>query len=183
MPCFPLRLTVISCAICACFACGQSASNSANNVNPGANAIGAAPDDSSDIDRWVKNGATSCDKYLTADVIGAIFKDADGQSHAQDAQTCIFEAAHQPNHDFSTITISLRDGRNSVFEENPSTKNGTPLGGVGDKAVRTQEDGVQSVKRDRICAIWVKPPNGNKLKGDAMAQKLGEVCTKIFALP
>ena len=36
---------------------------------------------------------------------------------------------------------------------------------------------------ERICSIYVKPPFGNKIKGEAMAQKLGEVCTKLFALP
>ena len=69
------------------------------------------------------------------------------------------------------------------IETDSTTINGTPLAGVGDKAVRTREDGVQAVKRDRICAIWVKPPFGNKLKGDAMAKKLGEVCNELFALP
>lgn len=182
MPSDSIRLAVLSCAICACVACGQSASNSANKEDPSATAIGGAGADSSDIDRWVKNGGTACDKYLTPDIVGAIFKDTQGQSHAQDAQTCIFEAAHQPNSDFPTIWISLRDGSNSVFDTDPTVRNGTPIGGVGDKAVRTLEDGVQAVKHERICAVWVKPPNGHKLKGDAMAQKLGEVCTKLFEL-
>lgn len=180
--CFPLQLIVVSFAICACVACGQSASNSGNRANPSVNPSGDSPD-SSDIDKWVKNGATACDKYLTRDLINSIFSDPNGQSHAQDAQTCIFEAAHQPNQDFSTIWISLSDGSNSAFETNSTTINGSPLAGVGDKAVRTREDGVQALKRDRMCAIWVKPPFGSKLKGDAMARKLGEVCTQLFGLP
>ena len=101
----------------------------------------------------------------------------------QDAQTCIFEVAHQPDHEFSTITISLRDGGSSVFETDSTTRNGSPIQGIGDSAVRTQEDGVQALKGDRICSIFVKPPNGNKLSGDAMAQELGQVCNKLFALP
>ena len=92
-------------------------------------------------------------------------------------------AAHPPNTDFSTINIDLRDGGVDSFDTDPMTRNGTPLQGVGDKAVRTQEDGVQAVKGERICSISVKPPYGNKIKGDAMAQKLGEVCIKLFALP
>jgi hypothetical protein len=168
---FHLRLMGLSCAMCACVACGQ------------ADPIGASRDSSSDTNGWVNNGATACEKYLTPDVIGAIFKDAEGQSHMQDAQTCIFEAAHQPNHDFSTITISLRDGGSSVFETDSTTRNGTPIRGIGDSAVRTQEDGVQALKGDRICSIYVKPPNGNKLSGDAMAQELGQVCNKLFDLP
>lgn len=45
------------------------------------------------------------------------------------------------------------------------------------------EDGVRAVKGDRFCNIYVKPPFGNKIKGEAIAQKLGEVCNKLFALP
>ena len=180
---FPLRIIGISCVLCACVACGPSQSTSPDSGSTGGNLPGAAPESSTDGDSWVKNGASACDKYLTPDVIGAIFNAAGGQSHAQDAQTCIFEAAHQPNHDYSTITISLRDGGSFVFDGDPTTKNGTAISGVGEKAVRTQEDGVQAVKGDHICDVYVKPPNGNKIKGDALAQKLGEVCTKLFALP
>jgi hypothetical protein len=167
----PLRLLVIASAICACVACGS---------DPGVNPSGDSLADSSNIDRWVKNGATACDKYLTPELISLLFKNPNGQSHAQDAQTCIFEAAHKPNTDFSTIWISLSDGSNSVFDTHSTTINGTPLAGVGDKAVRTREGGVKAVKRDRICDIFVKPPADNN---DAMAKKLGEVCTKLFELP
>lgn len=168
-----IRLIIISCAACAFGACQQDTSSSA----PGA--AGA----STETHAWVKNGGAACDRYLTPDLIGAIFKDASGQSHQQDSQACTFEAAHQPNTDYSTISIYLRDGGDLVFDGDPMTKNGTPLQGVGDKAVRTQEDGVQAVKGEHICSIFVKPPFGHKLKGDAMAQKLGEVCNKLFTLP
>jgi hypothetical protein len=58
-----------------------------------------------------------------------------------------------------------------------------PLPGVGDKAVRSAT-GVEAVKgNDRMCGIDVMPPFGNKLSGDALAQKLGEICNKLFALP
>ena len=42
---------------------------------------------------------------------------------------------------------------------------------------------MQAVKGDHICTVYVKPPYGNKLKGDALALKLGEVCNKLFSLP
>jgi hypothetical protein len=180
---FPLRILGISCVMCVCAACGPGASTSADNRNTGAQPPGVAGEGTEDTSGWVKNGATACDKYLTPDLIGAVFTESRGQSHAQDGQTCIFEQAHQPNHDYSTITIYLRDGGNLVFDGDPTTRNGTVIPGVGDKAVRTQEDGVQAVKGDHICSVFVKPPYGNRLNGDALAQKLGEVCTRLFALP
>jgi hypothetical protein len=76
--------------------------------------------------------------------------------------------------------ISLSDGSNSVFDTHSTTINGTPLAGVGHKAVRTREGGAKAVKRDRICDIFVKPPAENN---DAMAKQLGEVCNKLFELP
>lgn len=174
------RSIVIVVALCALGACDQRTSSPAGGSDV---ASPTTPATSTDAGAWVNNGASACGKYLTPDVTGAVFKSPAGQSHQSDSRSCTFETAHPPNSDFSTINIYLRDGGADSFDMDPTTRNGTPLQGVGDKAVRTLEDGVQAVKGARICSITVKPPFGNKIKGEAMAQELGQVCTKLFALP
>ena len=116
-------------------------------------------------------------------ISGAVFNGANGKSEKTGQRSCTFATDHQPDRDYSTINILLLNGTSDTFDMDVETRNGTPIQGIGDKAVRTQEDGVQAVKGNRICNIYVKPPYGNKLKGDALAQKLGEVCNKLFALP
>ncbi|MEO8524655.1 MAG: hypothetical protein ABI460_08055 [Caldimonas sp.] len=188
MPGFRIRLIAISFAMCVLVACEQRTSTSAggsNAANPTPTAMPgtSTPATSTGADEWVNNGATACDKYLTPDLVGSIFKNSNGQSHRSDSRSCTFEAAHQPATDFSTINIYLRNGGADLYDADPTTRNGTPIQGVGDKAVRTQEDGIQAVKGERICSVYVKPPFGNKIKGEVLAQRLGDVCTKLFALP
>lgn len=180
-----LRIASAACVLCAIGACSHSASPSSTSpADPADNAAQtSATSNSTDGDEWVHNGATACDKYLTPDFVGQIFKNPAGQNKKSDSQNCTFETAHQPDSDFSTIYIYLQNGTPDTFDMDPTVRNGTPIQGVGDKAVRTQEDGVTAVKGDRKCNIFVKPPFDDKLKGEAMAQKLGEVCNKLFALP
>jgi hypothetical protein len=160
------------CAFAACEQRAQALDGGSNPGTPTATATSAdsAAATSTDANGWVNNGAGACDKYLTPDVVGSIFKNSTGQSHQSDSRSCTFEAAHRPNTDYSTINIYLREGGADIFDMDPMPKNGTPIQGVGDKAVRTQEDGIQAVKGERICSIYVKPLFGNKIKGEAMAQ-------------
>ena len=178
------RLTMVCLfAACAVAACQR---NPAAPSNAGAGSMGAAGEvtpPAADDDQWLLNGPTACAKYLTPDEITAVFGSASGDSQPNGPHACTFSTAHAPNTDYSTINIYLSSGGSVVFDQDVDTKNGTPLSGVGDKAVRTQEDGVQAVKGDHICNIGVKPPAGNKLQGDALARKLGEVCNKLFSLP
>lgn len=171
-------------AVCAVAACKPGPSASSNGQGGGSiGDAGAVTPPTADEDQWVNNGATACAKYLTPNEITAVFGKASGDSQPSGPHACTFSAAHAPNTDYSTINIYLSSGGSVVFDQDVDTKNGTPLTGVGDKAVRTLEDGVQAVKGDHICNIGVKPPNGNKLQGDALALKLGEVCNKLFSLP
>ena len=128
---------------------------------------------------WVANGATACEKYLTPDFVGQIFKDPAGHAKKLSAQGCSFDTP-----DFASITIMLTAGGPSVFDAHQKyLTNPVPLSGVGDKAVRTAS-GVEAVKgQNRMCTIDVMPPFGNKLSGDALARKVGELCNKLFALP
>lgn len=170
-------------AVCALAACKQNPPAPPNGAGAAGAAGAASPPTADTTDQWVLNGATACARYLTPDEITAVFGKASGDSQPNGPHACTFSAAHAPNTDYSTINIYLSSGGSAVFDEDVDTKNGTPLSGVGDKAVRTQEDGVQAVKGDHICNIGVKPPYGNKLQGDALALKLGEVCNKLFSLP
>ncbi len=128
---------------------------------------------------WIANGATACDRFLTQDVVGQIFKNANGHSKQLSAQGCSFETP-----DFASINITLAAGGPSVFNAHQKyLSDPVPLGGVGDKAVRTAT-GIEAVKgQDRICGIDVMLPFGNKLSGEALAQKTGEICNRLFALP
>ena len=177
------RLTMVCLfAVSAVAACKPNPPASTNAPGGGSTGAAGAPP-TADADQWVLNGAAACAKYLTPDEITAVFGSASGDSQPNGPHACMFSTAHAPNTDYSTINIYLSSGGSASFDEDVDTKNGTPLSGVGDKAVRTQEDGVQAVKGDHICSIGVKPPYGNKLKGDALALKLGEVCNKLFSLP
>jgi len=166
-------------------ACKPGASNSEDRQegnDPVADA-GALTPTSTVSDPWVLNGATACTKYLTPEEITAVFGSASGDSEKTGPNTCTFSTAHAPNTDYSTINIVLNSGRSAFFDEDIDTVNGAPLSGVGEKAVRMLEDAVQAVKGDHVCKVYVKPPYGNKLQGDALALKLGEVCNKLFSLP
>ena len=166
-------------------ACKQSASDAGNGQDgsSSAAATGAAAPTLAPSDPWVLNGATACAKYLTPEIITAVFGSTAGDNETTGPATCTFSTAHQPNSDYATISITLSSGGRDVFDADIDTVNGTPLSGVGDKAVRTNEDAVFAVKGDHLCKVYVKPPYGNKLTGDALALKLGEVCNKLFGLP
>lgn len=128
---------------------------------------------------WVANGATACEKYLTPDFVGQIFKNPAGQAKKHGVQGCGFETP-----DYSSLSITLTAGGPSVFDAHQKyLTNPVPLDGVGDKAVFTAS-GIEAVKgQSRMCGIDVMPPFGNKLSGEALARKLGEICNRLFALP
>jgi hypothetical protein len=128
---------------------------------------------------WINNGGDACTKYLTPDFVGQIFKNPAGHAKKLSAQGCSFETP-----DFASINITLTAGGPKAFEAHQKyLSNPVPLSGVGDKAVRTAS-GIEAVKgQNRMCGIDVLPPFGNKLSGEALARKLGEICNTLFALP
>lgn len=160
----PMRGIVIACALYMATGCTQGHDASAAP----ANATG-----------WTANGATACDKYLNPDFIGAIFKNPAGHSKKLSAQACSYETA-----DFASISITLIAAGPAAFQAHQQyLTDPVPLPGVGDKAVRTAT-GIEAIKgNSRMCDIDVMPPFGNRLQGEALAQKVGEVCNKLFALP
>ena len=160
------RLTPATAIAVLALAVGCSKSASAN----------ASPPNGQD---WVANGGTACEKYLTPDFVGQIFKNPAGHAKKLSAQGCSFETP-----DFASINITLTAGGPSVFDAHQKyLSNPVPLSGVGDKAVRTAS-GIEAVKgRNRMCGIDVMPPFGNKLSGEPLARKVGEICNELFALP
>jgi len=170
------RIALISVA-CTLVACSHGASTTANG-GTSANSASASGGSTSGSG-WIANGATACGKYLTPDVVGAIFKNAVGKTKKLSGQACSFDTT-----DFSSISITLIQGGPATLDAHMKyLTNPIPLAGVGDKAVR-DATGIEAVKgNDRMCDIDVMPPFGNKLSGEALAQKVGEICNKLFALP
>jgi hypothetical protein len=128
---------------------------------------------------WPNNGAIACEKYLTPDFVGQIFKNPTGHAKKLSAQGCSFETP-----DFASINITLAAAGPAVLIAHQKyLSNPVPLSGVGDKAVRTAS-GIEAIKgQNRMCGIDVMPPFGNKLSGEALAKKVGEICNKLFSLP
>ncbi|MEO6799572.1 MAG: hypothetical protein ABI178_06520 [Rhodanobacter sp.] len=159
---------VVSFAACSQRGENASAAASGTGTTPVAGASGG---------EWASNGATACEKYLTADFVAQIFSKADGQAKRLSGWSCSYQTSG------ASIDITLIHGDVAAFEaDQKNLSSPVPLSGVGDKAVNSAT-GVESVKGNRMCDIGVTPPFGNKLQGEALAQKLGEVCNTLFALP
>jgi hypothetical protein len=163
-----LSRAAITCALCATSACTQSAasSNAAETGAAGTQSHGSA---------WVTHGATACDTYFTPDFVGQIFSSSAGHSKKLSSQACSFDSPS------GLINITLVAAGPADFEAHLAYQtNPVSLPDVGDKAVRSLT-GIEAVKGDdRMCSIDVM---SSRLSGEQLAQKLGEVCNKLFALP
>lgn len=155
-------------------ACSQSGSPGSSNPN-GSGA--SAPEASLGSVDWSSHGSTACSQYLTPDLVGQIFDNPNGESKRLSDWSCSFDIS-----DGYSIDIVLITAGAATFDADPNAQGATPVNGIGDKAVRTVT-GIEAYKAHRgICQIDATPPFRAKLKGDALAQKLGEVCNKLFAL-
>lgn len=174
-----MRGIVVAGIAYAMAACTHGASASGNGNDVAASTAASATGTSANAHGWIANGATACNKYLTPGFVAQIFPKPDGHAKPLGAQGCSFETA-----DFASINITLAAGGPAVFDAHQKyLTDPVPLSGVGDRAVRTAT-GIEAVKgNDRMCGVDVMPPFGNKLKGEALAHKIGEVCNKLFALP
>jgi hypothetical protein len=152
---------IFSPLITACIsgACTLAASISANGATPGAT--------------WIANGATACEKFLTPEVVAAILAKPAGAAAQLDSTSC-----HTGN-----IYISLKIVSVDTFRRELPLIAGThPLAGVGDVAYWNGAGAVSAVKgQDRGCNISVIA--GAKIRDEALGQKLGEICSILFALP
>lgn len=126
--------------------------------------------------QWASNGATVCEKYLTPDVTGTIFKKK-GSPKTLSPQSC----AYGSDVDGITITLKLITAESfAAFEK--YLVDPKPLAGVGDSAFQSMI-GITAIKGDRGCDIDVDGAGSLKLHDAALASKLGEICNKLFALP
>lgn len=167
-----VRCAVLISILCTLAACSQG--NSSRAASPASDS--AAPGGGG----WASNGATACEMYLTPEFVGEIFENPAGHAKKLSAQSCSFETP-----DLASIAITLIAGGPAAFDAHqPYLADPVPLPGVGDKAVRTAIGGIEAVKgNNRMCDVDVTPPFASRLKGEALALKLGEVCNKVFALP
>lgn len=127
---------------------------------------------------WTSHGSSACQQFITPEFANELFENANGKSSRLSDWSCSFDTP-----DGKSINLVLIDASAGTFDADPNVQRATPIGGIGEKAVRTAA-GVEAYKAQRgICQIDVMPPFGLKLKGEALTQKLGELCNKLFALP
>jgi hypothetical protein len=168
----------IAAAICVLAACSRGPSTSGSRS---ASASTTGPAHASNGSQWIANGRTACDKYLTPDVVAKILTHPAGQTKVLSSQGCTYEAADNG----ATISITLNNGGPATFKAMmPYLTNPLPLSGVGDQAVRSVT-GIDAEKgADRGCSIDAGgAPGSTKLTGEPLAQQLGDICNKLFALP
>ena len=124
---------------------------------------------------WTANGATACEKYLTPDVVAAILRRPAGASQRIDASSC-----HA-----GPIYITLKIASIDAFRQQlPRIAGAHTMAGVGDGAYWNEAGAVSAVKgHDRGCDISVIDPGAPKIHGEALGQKLGAVCKRLFGLP
>jgi hypothetical protein len=156
------------------FAAAAAACHSGNTLNQG-----GSSSSSSSGSGWIADGATACAKYLTPDVVAEILTHPAGHTKQLSAQACSYV-----NPD-GNIDITLSNGGLATFEDYQKyLVEPVPLAGVGDKALRSVS-GIVAVKgADRTCKIDAGgTPTFTKLSSAALADKLGAICNKLFALP
>ena len=153
-------------AVCTLVACSQDKSASAGTD-------------------WIANATTACETYLTPDVVGTIWAKPAGRAKPVDTRSATAkECRFQADSGFS-ITITLNTGGPESFDGGQKyLVKPLPLPDVGDKASITG-DGIVAVKgSNRTCHIDALCNTGSiQLSRDALAQKFGEICNKLFALP
>src|SRR5690348_8278472 len=165
------------CALAGCSQNGESNAPASGNRNAPANGHTAAAPNGG----WIAHGATACEKYLTPDVVAAILSHPAGKSKRLSGPAC----THESGDSGGSISITLSSAGPAAFEQYQQyLVDPRPLAGVGDKA-SSSITGIDAVKgNDRTCTIDAGgAPGSTKLTGGALAQKLGEICNTLFALP
>ncbi len=125
---------------------------------------------------WTANGGSACEKFLTPDVVSEILSTSAAPMARLDATSC-----HT-----GSIYIHLKVADIDVFRPELKMIAGThQIPGVGDGAYWNEAGALSAVKgHDRGCDISVAgAPYVTKIGDEALGQKLGEICKKLFALP
>jgi hypothetical protein len=161
--------------LCGVAACGQGTPTSGAGATA-PRAASPAGGASAGANAWTANGATACEKYLTPDVLAAILRVPAERPQRVDANSC----------QLGMIYISLKVADIDAFrQELPMIAYTHPLAGVGDAAYWNAAGAVSAVKgHDRGCDIAAMVESGQfKIRDAELAQKLGAICNKLFALP
>jgi hypothetical protein len=170
-------ITIAICALAACSHGSSSSGTGGSSAHSAAAAVGSTVGGD-----WAANAATACEKYLTPDVIAGIWIHPGGHFKAgEDEQAC----SYQSDNSGAAIAIMLaKDGPDSFDAGYKYLVDPAPLPNVGDRASLTA-NGIVAVKGDdRTCHIDVYGNHGSlKVSREALGQKLGEICNKLFALP
>lgn len=178
------RWIALAIALCATAACSQTGSAPAAQTNASSIAP-AQPTDSSDSHRLL-----DCAKILSSsDVADLLTAPVTMKKTGGDGTDCNFTIASG-----ASITVSFAtgsDGRYRWKTASDPTLGMVPMPGLGDKAMkRSMSAGVDVVatKGDVLCWATMVGTNsvkdtGNitKLRGDALATKIGELCNKGFS--
>jgi hypothetical protein len=121
---------------------------------------------------WTANGASACQNYITPELAKAVLGSDAGPAQRDSAISC-----HAGD-----IYISLKvQDTDSFRQQLPMIAGVHPMSGVGEAAYWNGADAVTAVSRGRSCLIGVL--TGAVIHGDALGQKLGAVCNRLFALP
>jgi hypothetical protein len=123
---------------------------------------------------WTANGGTACEKYLTPAVTDAILNSHAAPPKKTDSTSC----------NSYPIYIKLSMAQVAAFRAQlPRIAGAHSIKGIGDAAYWNEGGALSAVKGDRGCVINVLVPGSAKVTGEALAQKLGAVCERLFALP
>ncbi len=187
-----LRSITVACALCTIAACSQGASaptpapaDSDKSSNTAAGDLGATASDDS---AWQTNGGTACDKYLTPDLIAEVLNMPTGKIEHLNPEECKYGAPDWHNPASIHITLGGHFNPGMFKAAAQFRENQVPLPGVGDMATRSGNGShvmIDALKGDhRYCYINAEAGSGSvPLKSEPLAQKLGAICNKLFALP
>jgi|SRR6185437_7444727 len=124
---------------------------------------------------WIANGATACEKYLTPEFQSTVLQSPAGPAQRTNAYSCQNGSLY--------ITLKVKDV-NDFRRELPMIAGVHQMSGVGDAAYWNEAGTVSAVKgHDRGCAVGVFLQQDAKIHNAELAEKLGEICNKLFALP
>ena len=180
------RSAALASALSALAACSQGASTTGNASSN--SAPGTAPASSGEPAAAPRISGNVCDlKLLTAaDLVGVLDKPVTATKPlAGDAQTCIFTTGAEPG--APQLSVGLRGGlgRATITSYTSGHMDAyskwEPLAGVGDGAVWVpQLHEVMAQQDDVLCDV--RPDGLSVALGNAAAaQKLGALCSTIFA--
>jgi hypothetical protein len=174
---------VFGCALGALAACSQGAGTSGGST---ASNAGGGPSGESATTTKISGSVCDLNLLTAADLVGVLDKPVTGTKPlAGDAQTCIFITGAEPG--APQLSVGLRGGMGRVSIASYTSghmdaySKWEPLAGVGDGAVWIpQLHEVQAQQDDVLCDI--QPDGLSVVLGNAAAQqKLGALCSMIFA--